>query len=169
MQEQARHKDIQCCKDWIKSFVIGRNICPFAEQPFHADQINYIWSDQDQFIPLVNLIKESSDALLAQAHYETAFLILPQLDLPFEGLYDFVTDIQENAFGTASVDIELVVFHPDFYYGGSDPEDPTNATNRSPLPMIHLLRQSSLEKIRNSNIDINQILETNKKTLRAKS
>jgi hypothetical protein len=40
---------------------------------------------------------------------------------------------------------QVASFHPDYLFAGSDENDPANYTNRSPYPMLHLLREDLLE------------------------
>jgi hypothetical protein len=37
-------------------------------------------------------------------------------------------------------------FHPDYRFADAPADDPANFTNRSVYPMLHLLREDSLEK-----------------------
>ena len=56
--------------------------------------------------------------------------------------YDDVTGDYEGYEGT----YQLAHFHPDYCFEGEAVSDPANYTNRSPYPMLHLLREASLEK-----------------------
>ena len=42
---------------------------------------------------------------------------------------------------------QVASFHPDYVFGGTEPEDEENLTNRSPYPTIHLIREESMEKV----------------------
>jgi len=48
-------------------------------------------------------------------------------DLGYEGVY------------------QLASFHPEYRFEGAEPDAPSNYTNRSPYPMLHILRESSIE------------------------
>ena len=41
---------------------------------------------------------------------------------------------------------QLASFHPDYCFADSEADDPANYTNRSPYPMLHLIREQSIEK-----------------------
>jgi hypothetical protein len=41
---------------------------------------------------------------------------------------------------------QVASFHPDYRFADAPDDDPANFTNRSVYPMLHLLREESLEK-----------------------
>jgi hypothetical protein len=55
---------------------------------------------------------------------------------------------------------------PQYRFAGSDSDDIGNATNRSPFPMLHLLREASVERALQAFPDPAAIYETNQRTLR---
>jgi hypothetical protein len=76
----------------------------------------------------------------------------------------------------AELDLEGVVqiasFHPDYQFAETEAEDVTNYTNRSPYPMLHLLRESSvtraLESFPNSENIVNRNISLMKAMGKAK-
>jgi hypothetical protein len=42
---------------------------------------------------------------------------------------------------------QIASFHPDYQFGGTEPDDAENYTNRSPYPVLHLLREESLDRV----------------------
>ena len=42
--------------------------------------------------------------------------------------------------------IQVASFHPRYQFAGTDADDVTNYTNRSPFPLLHLLREESVER-----------------------
>ena len=63
--------------------------------------------------------------------------------------------------------IQVAHFHPDFQFEGTDPDDVTNFTNRAPYPVLHLLREDSVERaVASEGGDAEAIVERNLKTLR---
>ncbi len=147
---------------WIEKVVVGLNLCPFAVQPFQNNKIHIKVNSEDQSSPIINDVLEESLHLSASTKYETSFIITPNIRLGFEAYYDFVSDIQDLIQSAYNVSMMLIVFHPEFRYANSDYDDTGNATNRSPFPMIHLLKQSSLDEVSTSNYDIGAMLEKNR-------
>ena len=96
---------------------------------------------------------------------ETTLIILPDVNLTFENFYDFcniITDILEEY--DYSEEVQLVAFHPKFRYERTAPDDASNYTNRSPYPMIHLLREVSIEAAANEITGL-EIARRNQETL----
>ena len=54
-----------------------------------------------------------------------------------------------------------------YRFEGSEPDDITNATNRSPYPTLHLLREASVERAVEAFGDTDEIYRKNIRTLQA--
>jgi hypothetical protein len=52
--------------------------------------------------------------------------------------------------------LQIASFHPYYQFAGTDPDDVANYTNRSPYPMLHVLREESVTAIAG---DPNELLE----------
>jgi hypothetical protein len=81
-----------------------------------------------------------------QPEVETALIILPEGFSDFEEYLDLVYEaeeliIDEGFEGT----YQVASFHPNYVFADSDDNDPANYTNRSPYPMLHILREDLLE------------------------
>lgn len=138
-------------KAWIEQVVIGMNLCPFATVPFRKGYIRYQIVDGaltgEQW---VSLLLEEARILLdpGQLPYlETTLLVLPEGWADFEA-YLHLVEVLEGVIVDAGwdTDIQIATFHPDYQFAHSAPDDPANYTNRSPYPMIHLLRQDRMEE-----------------------
>ena len=97
---------------------------------------------------------------------ETSFLILPSAFPDFRDFHDFQDVTQEllklmDRVGT----YQVVSFHPRYQFAGTTVEDPENYTNRSPFPMLHILRESSVDRAVESSTDAAQITDQNITTL----
>ena len=84
--------------------------------------------------------------LMANENIETSLLILPE---NFEDFYDYlnlIDEIEEQIISPLYEGVfQIASFHPQYLFEGSTDNDPANYTNRSPYPMIHILRESSLD------------------------
>lgn len=158
-------------KNWVKEVVIGLNLCPFASSVFDNDRIAYLVlessianSDTAQHL---QFLADSIAALESSDAYETSLLIFPEAYSQFDDYLDFLELanhlIEELNY---SGSYQLASFHPDYLFEGSTEEDAENYTNRSPYPMIHLLRESSIEKAVSSYPNIEQVPENNINKLR---
>ena len=56
-----------------------------------------------------------------------------------------VADAMIETLGLVGV-LQVASFHPAYQFAGTTPDDVTNYTNRSPYPMLHLLREASIDR-----------------------
>ena len=63
---------------------------------------------------------------------------------------DLFLDVVDSIIHELKVEglIQVASFHPDYQFADLDKDDVRNYTNRSPYPMFHLIRESSIEKAR---------------------
>lgn len=135
---------------WISRVVIGLNLCPFASRVFEGGLIRYVVSaaaDEE------SLTAELGDELLRLANtpaseIETTLLIHPLALGDFDAFNDFLSLANQllKAMGLEGV-IQIASFHPHYQFEGSGSEDADNYTNRSPHPMLHLLREASISRV----------------------
>jgi hypothetical protein len=149
--------------------VIGLNLCPFAEQVHRNGQIAYYVSHAKDTPALMDDLTEAIDALMSAdpEAIDTALLIHPYVLQDFEQYNEFVgwtTDFLEES-GLEAV-LQIASFHPDYRFAGTSPEDITNCTNRSPFPMLHLLREASVDAALTELPEAAQLVEKNLDTLR---
>ena len=139
---------ISSVKYWLENTIIKFNFCPFAKREFDRGSIHYELVDdgnpEEQLHAMVNEFHrlDQNDAI------ETTILILP---VGLESFFDYLDFLEiandlliEEAYeGT----YQLASFHPDYCFDDAVHDDPANFTNRSPYPLIHILREASLEKV----------------------
>ncbi len=156
-------------KAWLEEAVIGLNLCPFAHAVHSRAQI--AWSVSHARTPealLEDLARALQTLLDTPAERtDTALLIHPWVLEDFLDFNDFLSladELLEDS-GLTGV-IQIASFHPDYRFGGVDADDITNHTNRSPFPMLHLLREASLDRAIAAIPDSAEIVERNLETLR---
>ena len=134
-------------RSWIASFVIGLNLCPFAQAVFDAGTIRYVASLAKNPKELKAELTEELQSLVALSGdvRETTFLIHPYVLLDFLAYNDFlaVADEVVEELGLSGT-IQIASFHPNYQFAGTAPGDAENYSNRSPYPMLHLLREESI-------------------------
>lgn len=132
---------------WLKSVIIEYSICPFAKRELERGSIHFsVNHDTETEQCLLHLVDEC-DRLETDPGIETTLLIYADAFAEFDDYLDFLEIaesllIEQGYEGT----FQLASFHPDYCFQGSDPDDAANYTNRSPYPMLHLLRESSIEQ-----------------------
>lgn len=104
------------------------------------------------------------------AELETTLLILPNALGDFFDYTQFLVWARSQLKRQGWQGIyQLASFHPRYCFAGADPEDDENLTNRSPYPIIHIIRESSLEKAIEYYKDVEKIPEVNKACVEALS
>lgn len=153
---------------WVERAVIGLNLCPFAKAVAVKGQIRYAVSRAGDLAELAAEL-ETELALLAGADHEaheTTLLVVPALLDDFLDFNDFLGegDRLVEAMGLVG-EIQLASFHPGYRFAGTAADDITNATNRSPWPALHLLREESIDRAVESFPDAARIYERNMEVL----
>jgi len=93
-------------------------------------------------------------------------VIHPRVFGDFEDFNDFLelADAAVEDLDLAGV-LQVASFHPRFQFADTDPDDITNATNRSPWPTLHLLREDSVDRAVAAFPQAEAIFERNMETL----
>lgn len=155
---------------WVDRAVIGLNLCPFARAVRVKGQIRCVVSDATDTETLLRTLCDEAQRLIDTdaTQCETTLLVHPRVLTDFGDYNDFL-DIAEAAlteFGCDGV-LQLASFHPDYQFAGTEPDDVTNATNRSPHPTLHLLREASIDRAVQAFADTETIYEANIATMEA--
>lgn len=153
---------------WLERAVIGLQLCPFAKAPHVKGLVRYAVSGARTADNLLTDLAHELEHLhcVPADEVETTLLIHPQV------LNDF---LEYNQFLEASDhlirqlelegEIQIAGFHPQFQFAQTRPDDPGNATNRSPWPTLHLLREASIERAIQAHPQTQSIYETNIATM----
>ncbi|MFK7927864.1 MAG: DUF1415 domain-containing protein [Myxococcota bacterium] len=158
---------VAAVRTWLHGFVVELDLCPFAGGPLRAGRVRIAVSEATDLEEAVGELLLEAERLDEDDDVETSLLVLPDLFPDFEDFLD-VTAAAEEVFRVSGYDgiYQIVVFHPGFRFEGSDPADPANGTNRSPFPMWHLLRESSVERAIEGHPDVASIPARNAELLR---
>ena len=160
---------IAATRKWLERAVIGLQLCPFAAAPHLNDRVRYCVSAQRSGAGLLEELSVELHALqdADPLKCETTLLIHPQVLTDFREYNDFL-DACDAAVAEQGFEGELQVasFHPRYQFAGSSVQDIENYTNRSPYPMLHLLREASVTRAVANFPHIDRIGATNKETLR---
>ena len=149
-------------RNWIRDVVVGCNFCPFAARELHRGSIHYqvVWS---------TAVQTCLEAMVAECRrlddhpdIETTLIILPESFADFTHFLE-LADLAEALLPEIHYEgiYQVASFHPQYLFADSEEEDPANYTNRSPYPMLHLLREAALEKVLEHYPDPENIPERN--------
>jgi hypothetical protein len=160
---------IAATKQWIEKAVIGLDLCPFAGAVHLQGRIRYVVSPAASPEELLPDLRGELRTLAAAdpAETETTLLIHPEALADFLDYNDFlgVADEAVARLGLRGV-LQIASFHPRYRFAGTGPDDIENYTNRSPYPMLHLLREASVERAVAAFPEAAGIYEKNIATLR---
>jgi hypothetical protein len=161
---------IDSTRRWISSIVIGLNLCPFAQRVFQAERIRYVVTDASEERTLLKDLAAELDLLASSAisRIETTLLIHPQAFGDFLDYNDFL-DVAEQLVADLGLmgTIQIASFHPDYQFADTEPDAVENYTNRSPYPMLHLLREESVSDAADDPNELLEIPRRNIEVLRA--
>lgn len=154
---------------WLADFIVALDICPFARGPLQRGLVHVVESGAEApAVVLEDLLAEA--AALDAAGQGTTLLVLPNAPADFGDFLDLCY-AAEDALSAAGFDrrVQVVGFHPDYVFDGAPPDDPANAVNRSPIPLLHLLRWQEVWDAIEGHKDIRSVPTRNARLLRAQA
>ena len=132
---------------WLDDVIIKEKFCPFANSVRENNQIHFSIQQQSDTASLLRQVLSECDYLLRHDKIETSLLVYSNALGDFDDYLDFLemaNELIENA-GFLGV-LQLASFHPQYLFDGAPPNCPSHYTNRSPYPMLHLLREDSISE-----------------------
>lgn len=147
---------------WVDDIVIKHNFCPFARYVRTPNQIRckVIAGNAG------DVIQSLYDELRHLDENESTATTLLALTNP--ALADFDEYLDVLAIGDNmlhdwgySGTYQLASFHPDYVFDGSDATDAENYTNRSPYPLLHLIREADITRYMKKEEDAEKIFSRN--------
>lgn len=163
-----KERIIRQTKKWIVDVVVGCNFCPFAQREVKKDSISFAVIEGNKAVVL-EALSAAFAKLDAEPAIETAFLLLPQNFSRFTDYLKLVHAAEARLKGSGYEGVyQVASFHPAYVFAGSRMNDAANYTNRSPYPMLHILREDSVSRAIHSYPDTGKIPEKNTAFARTK-
>ncbi len=138
----------QQIRQWIERVVIGLNLCPFAGTPYKNGQIRIVVSPAETDVALLDGLRSELELLKGSPveTLETTLIVVTAMLGHFDDYNQFLDEADRllESEGWAD-DFQIASFHPDYMFEGTRANDPGNLTNRSPWPILHILRESSID------------------------
>lgn len=130
---------------WVEDLVVGLNLCPFAGLELLNDRVRFVAVDATTEEQLLAALEAELALLNDDASIETTMLIHPEVLQDFFDYNQFL-DSAERLLVQAELEgiYQIASFHPDYQFAGTVADDAENYTNRSPYPLLHILREESL-------------------------
>lgn len=159
MQKQQIIDVIRC---WVERFVVAMNLCPFARREMERGRLRFSVTNAGDELQLLQVLQDELDLMNADSDIETTLLIHPSVLQNFGDYNQFLGHCEELL---RVLDLEgvfqIASFHPQYQFAGSEPDDAENFSNRSPFPMLHILRESSVANAVDSHPDVDQVPQRN--------
>ncbi len=138
---------IEHTKKWITGVVIGCNFCPFAAQVIKRQTIFYKVEISTETVACLESFLREVTRLDEDNTIETSFLIFPNNFKTFDSYLDMVSVAEKLLTQKGYNGIyQVASFHPQYKFAGAPDNDAADYTNRSVYPMLHLLRESTIDK-----------------------
>ena len=151
-------------KQWLEKAVIGLNLCPFAKAPHVKNLVRIVVSEARHLDGFLEDLDRELQLLgnTPASELETTLLVHPTLFPDFE-TFNQMLEIADDAVIENELEgiVQIAPFHPDFQFEGTEADDISNYTNRSPYPTLHLIREDSITKAAEAFPDASAIFDRN--------
>ena len=152
MKAESEASPIKAVVQWLEQVVIGLNLCPFASKPYREKQVRIQLCDADTELALLETLQDElrlideNPVTDTGTGIETTVLVIPNMLRSFDDYNQFLdlVDALMDEFDWAG-EYQIASFHPQYCFAGVAPESPENLTNRSPYPLLHIIREASIE------------------------
>nr|WP_040362469.1 DUF1415 domain-containing protein [Congregibacter litoralis] len=157
---------LSACRRWIEEVVVQYNLCPFARRELNRGSVTFTLCDATDEDALLQALVRELQRLEDCPEIETLFIVHPQVLGDFYLFNDFLgrCDALLKTMKLEGI-YQIASFHPDYQFAGTAATDAENYSNRSPYPMLHLLREDSVARAVAGHPDIDRVPEDNIRTL----
>lgn len=153
---------VQATRCWLERVVIDLNLCPFAKRELLKERVRFSVTQTHSPEQLLAALDDELSLLERDNAIETTLLIHPNALNNFYDYNDFLDTadalLQEQGYEGV---YQIASFHPDYQFADTQQDDASNYSNRSPYPMLHLLREESLEQAIASHGTVDEIPQRN--------
>src|SRR5690554_4912148 len=158
----SENKVISATRKWVEDVVVGYNLCPFAKRELVKNRVRFTVTNATNEDDLLQALHAELQRLEDEPEIETTLLIHPDVLQDFYAYNEFL-DAADALLAYLELEgvYQIASFHPDYQFADTEPGAAENYTNRSPYPMLHLLREASLEAAIDSYPDVDGIPDRN--------
>jgi hypothetical protein len=126
-------KIINPVRHWVETLVVGLNLCPFAKRELVQNRVRFAVTDAVTEEQLLLDLQAELELLNSGEVVETTLLIHPKVLQDFYNYNQFLSHADSLLMEMGLVGVyQIASFHPDYQFGGTEPDDVENYTNRSP-------------------------------------
>ena len=153
---------IESVRHWVDTLIVDMNLCPFAKRELVKDRVRFMVTEATGETQLLAVLTAELERLNQDPAIETTLLIHPRVLTDFYEFNQFLNQADQRLCEMGLEGIyQIASFHPHYQFGGTEPDDAENYTNRSPYPVLHLLREASLERAIAHYPDVDKIPDRN--------
>ena len=147
---------------WVERVVVELNLCPFAARELRRERVRFAVTPVTTEAELLASLQAELEWLDTHPDTETTLLIHPTVLQEFDDYNPFL-EAADALLAAMDMDgiYQVASFHPQYQFAGTAPDGAEHYTNRSPWPLLHLLREESLARSIDSHPDTVQIPERN--------
>lgn len=147
---------------WLQNIVIDLQLCPFAERELKAQKVRFTVTRANHEDSLLLALQSELQLLEQDSSIETSLLIHPDVLQDFDDYNQFL-NLADTVLHVLQLEgvYQIAGFHPDYQFADTHSDDVANYTNRSPYPMLHLLREASVERAIETHPDITSVPANN--------
>lgn len=134
-------------RHWVESVIVALNFCPFAKRELDRDTVYFAVLREAALEDTLHRLIDECVRLDKQREIETSLLILPQGFESFDAFL-YLLELANALLAEQGYEgtYQLASFHPDYCFADTPVADAANYTNRSPWPLLHLIREASIER-----------------------
>jgi len=149
---------IESVQRWVESFVVDMNLCPFAKRELIKNRVRFALTAAETEEELLIALQAELELLQCNPSIETTLLIHAKVLQVFDDYNQFLNHADELLLRMGFEGVyQVASFHPLYQFGGTDPGDAENYTNRSPYPMLHIIREDSIARAIADSPNVEQI------------
>jgi hypothetical protein len=154
-------------RQWLQTVVIDLNLCPFAGRVLIENRVRFVVTEASTEEQLLSVLSDEFDMMSEDESIVTTLVIHPEVLQDFDTYNQFLLSSDQLIvmLGLEGV-YQIASFHPDYQFADTDPGDVENYTNKSPYPMLHILRESSLDAAIDNHPDVSEIPTRNIRLMR---
>ena len=145
-QLQSHDAVISSVRHWVDSVVVELELCPFAKRELLNSRVRFVTTQASTEELLLSALEAELELLVENDAIETTLLIHPAVLQNFEDYNQFLNQA-DGLIALKALEgcYQIASFHPDSRFASTAMDDAENYSNRSPYPMLHLLREASVE------------------------
>ena len=165
----STEQQLEKSQRWVEKVVVGLNLCPFAKPVLKANSLRYALTSEESQEQLAKFFLSELDTISQadEADIATTLVLMPKGLTDFYDYLDFLAMCEDLLKQSGlQAEFQLASFHPNYIFAGVDEDDASHFTNRSPYPMLHIIREAQMSRVLANHPNPENIPERNIQLLR---